>query len=298
MLLACYLTAGAVLLVLRQSRVYPGGLLVHLLVLGVILMATLWPRTPAWLRAWTPLIALLFLYTEIPMLIRAAGHGRFFDMTVMSWETALFRSQPAIEWSLRWPSRALSEALHAAYLAYYPIIFSVPAALWLRRRREQFAEAVFALMLTFVTCFVCYVAFPVEGPRYLWPTAAEGGPLRRFTLWLLEARSSRGTAFPSSHVAVACAQSVLAFRYFGAKGWLVAIPTVGLAFGAIYGGFHYAVDVIAGGLTGILAVLTGLELFALFRGPDQAKATAPTNPASAPLPVSDSSTSSSGTAST
>ena len=296
-LLACYLAAGAILLVAGHERVYAGGITVHVLVTATVIAATFAPRVPTWLRAWTPLLALLFLYTELPMLIRATGHGRFFDMTVISWETRLFGGQPAISWALAWPARWLSESLHAAYLAYYGIIFSIPAGLWLARRREEFSEAVFALMLTFVACFVCFIAFPVEGPRYLWPGTAPDGPVRRITLALLESRSSPGTAFPSSHVAVATAQTLLGWRYFGWRGLLLLPLTLGLAAGAVYGGFHYAVDVLAGAVFGVLMALTGLELFALVaRTADQANATAPTNP----LPSADSgsSTSSSGTAST
>jgi membrane-associated phospholipid phosphatase len=296
-LLVCYLGAGAVLLVLGRERVYSGGLAVHLVVLAAIAVATFSRRVPVWLAAWTPLIALLFLYTELPMLIRAAGHGRFYDMTVMSWETRIFDGQPAFEWAMKFPSRLLSETVHAAYLSYYAIIFSVPVMLWLRGRRREFAEAMFVLMLTFVACFVFFIAFPVEGPRYLRAGSAPSGPMRDLTLWLLNARSSQGTAFPSSHVAVATAQSLLAWWYFGPRALVVGLLTLGLGFGAVYGGFHYAIDVIVGAVFGGLLMLTGLELFALIdRTATQANATAPTNPDS-PLD-SGSSTSSSGTAST
>jgi membrane-associated phospholipid phosphatase len=292
----CYLAATAVFLVVRGNAPYRGGLIVHLLVLGAIAAATFLARIPAWLRAWAPLLSILFLYVELPMLIRATGYGTFFDQTVISWETALFGGQPALEWARHMPSRALSEILHASYLAYYPIIASVPVLLQVQRRHREFPEAVFVLLLTFVACFVCFIAFPVAGPRYLWPGTAPDGPIRAFTLSLLSAGSSQGTAFPSSHVAVATTQCVLAWKYFGRRaGWLVAV-SVGLAAGAVYGGFHYAIDVLAGAVFGGLVALAGLELFARIDGLAQANAIAPTNPASGPDP-NGSSTSSSGAAS-
>lgn len=267
------------LLLFGRASVPPGGLVAHLAVLGAIAASTWHPQVPRWLRAWAPIMALLFLYTEMPMLIRATGHGQFFDGTVISWENALFHGQPAIQWALRWPSRALSETLHAAYLSYYPIIVSVPAILYLGERGRDFDDAVFVLMLTFVACFVCYIAFPVEGPRYLWPGPDRGtsGPARALAVWLLEARSSRGTAFPSSHVAVATTQSILALRYFGARGSPLAILTIGLALGAVYGGFHYAIDVIAGALFGAATAGLGIAVTRIAsHGPAQANATAPT----------------------
>lgn len=271
---------GAALLLLGRARVPGAALVVHLSVLAAVAAATWLPVVPPWLRRWAPLMSLLFLYTELPLLIRAAGHSSLFDTTVIRWENALFGGQPSIAWAASWNATLLSEFLHAGYLAYYPIIFSVPALLALTRRPHDFSEAVFVLLLTFTVCFVAFVVFPVAGPRYLWSSHADhvAGPIRQFTVWLLEARSSRGTAFPSSHVAVATTQSILALVYFGRRGLVVGLASLLLALGAIYGGFHYAVDVLAGAATGIL--VTGVGLLATRAvsqpGADQANATAPT----------------------
>ena len=227
--------------------------------LGIAAYVTWAPSVPAWLRGWLPLLTLPFLYGEMPALIAAAGTTTPFDSTVIGWESAMFGEQPARTWAVRWPSRSLSELLHAAYLSYYAIIFSVPAALWLTRRREEFVNAMFVLTLTFVVCFAIYVVFPVAGPRYLWqPPRDISGPVRAATLAVLETGSSRGTAFPSSHVAVATTQSLLALRYFGWKAGPLPVVAAGLAAGAVYGGFHYLIDVIAGALLGGLVFLVGL----------------------------------------
>jgi membrane-associated phospholipid phosphatase len=197
---------------------------------------------------------------------------------VIQWERAMFGVQPALEWSARWPSRVVSELLHAAYLSYYAIIFAIPAALYYKSRTADFVEATFVLMVTFVACLAWYIVFPVAGPRYLWPSAgAANGPIRSAVLWLLEARSSRGTAFPSSHVAIAVTQSILAVRYFGRRGLIIGALTVGLALGAVYGGFHYAIDVLAGLAFGVLFTIAGLQSAKRVRaGADQANANAPT----------------------
>jgi len=278
-LLTCYLAVTAVPLLTGWSRVYPGGVVAHLAILAAVASAT-WVRDlPRWLRAWLPLFCLLFLYSEIPMLLRAIGQEALYDDTVISWEQALFDAQPARVWAGRWPIRLASETLHLAYLSYYPLIFSVPVVLWWRRRADDFTEAMFALMLTFIACFTCYLFFPVAGPRYLWlqPVGVPEGPVRAATTWLLEARSSRGTAFPSSHVAVATTQAVLAFRYFGWRGAFIAVLALGLSAGAVYGGFHYAIDVLAGIGVGALVVSVALAIAALLRRPTiQANASAPT----------------------
>lgn len=277
-LLVGYLAATGILLILQRARVPAVGIALHFGVLAAIGAATWLKLVPRWLQLWAPLMSLLFLYTEMPMLIRAAGHLTLFDATVIGWESALVGGQPALEWATQWPSRFISELLHLAYLSYYAIIFSVPAALYLTSRRGDFSDAVFALMLTFVVCFLWYICFPVAGPRYVGAAARSvpAGPIRSLVVWLLETRSSEGTAFPSSHVAVAVAQSILAVRYFGRRGWFVSVITVGLALGAVYGGFHYAVDVIAGALLG--GITAGAAIWAVRRqgSARQANATAPT----------------------
>jgi membrane-associated phospholipid phosphatase len=277
-LLIVYLAGSGLLLLAGDARVRAGAIAIHFAVLFGVTAVTWVPTLPAWLRAWMPLFLLLFLYSEMPVLIQAAGNADTRDAVVVGWEQAMFGSQPAQEWARANSGTVLSELLHLAYLAYYPIIYSVPVALWFSGRKRDFHGAVFALMLTFVVCFTVYIVFPVAGPRYFWASAAPDGWFRSLATWLLEARSSRGTAFPSSHVAVACAQSVLAVRHFGARGAIVPVVTLGLALGAIYGGFHYAVDVVAGAALGISTVIAGLWM--LRSGGGQAKAIAPTYPGS------------------
>lgn len=271
---------GAVLLLIGRARVPDAALAVHVAVLIAIAAATWLPVVPPWLRRWAPLMSVLFLYTELPLLIRAAGHHAVFDLTVIRWESAVFGGQPALQWAAAAPSGFLSELLHAGYISYYPIIFVVPVILTVQRREHEFSEAVFVLLLAFTVCFVAFIVFPVAGPRYLWPPRADAmtGPIRRFALWLLETRSSRGTAFPSSHVAVATTQSILAVVYFGRRGIAVCVASTLLALGAVYGGFHYAIDVVVGACVGAAIAAIGLAV-ARFAGPpvtDYANATAPT----------------------
>lgn len=270
-LLVVYLAATTVPLLLGANRVPTIAIVSHVAVLAAIASAAWIPIVPAWLRRWAPMIVLLFLYSEIPALLLAAGQDRLFDTSVMGWDAALFRTQPARVWAERWPSRALGELLHAGYLSYYAIIFAVPAILYAKRRLREFDEAVFVLMMTFVVCFTIYLLFPVAGPRYLWPSppGPHAGIVRTFVVAILESRSSRGTAFPSSHVAVAVTQTVLALRYFGRRGVVVAALTVLLAAGAVYGGFHYAVDVLAGAALGVVVSRLALAAARLLRERDR-----------------------------
>jgi membrane-associated phospholipid phosphatase len=70
---------------------------------------------------------------------------------------------------------------------------------------------------------------------------------------VLEAGSSRGAAFPSSHVGVSAAQAVNAFVLLPWLAPFVALLVAALAAGAVYGGFHYAIDASTGLLLGLAA---------------------------------------------
>lgn len=275
-LLVVYLVGTALLLIAASDRASVGTLVAHFGMLFAVAAATWTSVAPPWLRSWMPLLLLVLLYSEMPALIQAAGHLDGFDASLIRLEGSLFGGQPAQELARLFPVRVLSEALHLAYLAYYPIIYVVPALLWWTDRRADFHAAVFVLVLTFVVCCICYILRPVAGPRYLWESAAPEGFFRSVVTWLLEARSSRGTAFPSSHVAVSVAQSVLAIRCFGSRGVVLAVLTGGLALGAVYGGFHYALDVLAGALLGLATGFGGLHLMRALAPADQANAIAPT----------------------
>ena len=125
------------------------------------------------------------------------------------------------------------------------------------------------------TCFVVYALFPVDGPRYLvGAAAAPDGPVRSFVLHLLAAGSSRGTAFPSSHVAASLVASLCALRFQRPVGLVVAVLTMGLALATVYGGFHYLVDVLAGVIVGGGAWLVASVLCRAPSTPDAQSASA------------------------
>jgi membrane-associated phospholipid phosphatase len=212
-------------------------------------------RVAAFVAEWYPLLVMPLLYSEVALLNEAVWGGRFFDSVVMGWEEALFGGQPSAWLARRFPSLLLSETLHLAYIAYFPLIFFPPAALYFAGRLNAFRASVLTLMVGFLAGYVVFTYFPVQGPRYLFPPPAgglEAGVFYRFAHTLLESGSSRGAAFPSAHAAVAAVQAVLAFRFLPTWAPLVTAVAAGLSVGAVYGGFHYAIDIIAGLALGLL----------------------------------------------
>ena len=203
-------------------------------------------RAVAW--SLVPLLCVPLFYAQLGAL--NAGQSMH-DALLIPFEHRWF-GEPSRTLARAYPSATVSALLHACYLSYYAIIYLPPLRLAWRGERGALDETVLALTITFVISFVCFALWPVEGPWYHWATASNSADngIRRSVTTILQHFASRGTAFPSSHVSVAVTQMLLAWRWQRKLFWVLAPLTMGLALGAVYGGFHYSVDVIAGASLG------------------------------------------------
>jgi len=244
------------------------------LVILAVALATL-PRRAAIVRPvrdWLPLVAVPFLYVDLRWIIPVIGAAHR-DATVVGWERLLFPSNPSATLATRAHSLPLSEALHLAYALYYPLIGLPPMILFFTGARRKLGATTLALVLVYAVCFLAYPLFPVDGPRYLLgPAHAPDGPIRTYVLSLLERGSSRGTAFPSSHVAASVVAALCALRYQRRLGVFAAIVATGLTIATVYGGFHYAVDALAGLVLGVAVWLASLVILRSLDGEEPEEA--------------------------
>lgn len=222
------------------------------------LLRPLWraaPATMAVLRAWYPFVLVPLLYTSIPSLHGVTDPARFHDPAILDLERALFGAVPPRVLADAAPWLWVSEPLHFAYLSYYFLAWSPALWFYLRERMRGFDAAATSFVFTSLVCFLVFVYYPVQGPRYLFPAPTAGdielGFLYGLTHRILEAGSSQGAAFPSGHVAVAVGQALIVWAWAGwQRGLAVTVLAVALALGAVYGGYHYGVDALAGAVVG------------------------------------------------
>lgn len=200
------------------------------------------------LRAVYPVALTPLLYMELAFLNRLLTEG-YLDGTVLAWEEVLFGAQLSLEAGRRAASFWLSEFLHVGYFAYYLIVPTALLGVFATRGAGAAQRVAFQTALAFFASYVVFVVFPVAGPRYLFPPISDAradGTVFGLVHAVLEGGSSKGTAFPSSHIAAAWA-AVLGCRRADRR-WssLLAIPAAALAVGTVYGRFHYGVDAVAG----------------------------------------------------
>lgn len=214
------------------------------------------------LRLAYPVLLTPLLYAELSILVGFVAEGTY-DPLVLGWEEAVFGGQVAMEMARRIPSFWLSEVLHAGYVSYYALVPCALLGVWATRGPDALHRTATATAVAFFASYVVFILFPVEGPRYGFPPIggeiAEGA-LHDLVHAILEGGSSRGTAFPSSHVAASGAAVLAAGREDRRWLWLLLLPWIALTVGTVYGRFHYGVDALAGVAVGLAAVAAGAAL--------------------------------------
>jgi membrane-associated phospholipid phosphatase len=268
LLLGYLLATGLVILAWpRNLPLWPLHLALRLVaVVAILRLVPARPKQPvlAFLRDWYPILAFIPLYAELGTLTHLffAGHR---DAVVAGWEAALLGGQPSQTWHTRFAWPWLSEYLHFAYFSYYFVPTTLAMWLYLRGDMARFSRALTATLGVFLTCCLIYLAFPVTGPYHHFghPAAASwGGFFGPLAHGLVERGSSLGTAFPSSHTAVAVCVWLTAWRLHRLAFWVLAAIVPALARGPIYGGVHYAVDTLAGAALGAVVALGAPRLHA------------------------------------
>jgi len=256
-----YLAANSGI-VLWHARGIPGWALLLLANgLSVVLVALLSraPLTPVvrFLSGGYAILLTTGYYAQLGII--NTGVAQVHDALIQRWDRAVFGSEVAMTWHYTSPNAVLSSVLHACYGSYYWL--GPFAAIWLfaRHSRESYERAGFIITLAFYVSYLVFALFPVAGPRYFFGAAAGSAAEvlpARIVHAVLEGGSAWGTAFPSSHVAVAwCA--VYALRPEAPRMALFLAPIALLIpFGTAYGQFHYGVDALAGVALAVVLCLT------------------------------------------
>lgn len=221
-----------------------------LVVFGLTRLAAWQPRAgfSGFIRAGYAVLLTPPLYSELATLNRFFTE-RFFDDMVQRWDAAVFGGQPSMDFSALLPWVPFSESLHLGYFAYYAIVPAALIGIYRTRGFDALHRTAFSVAAAFFLSYFIFIAFPVAGPRYEFERI--GGEISDGTFYglvhaVLEGGSSKGTAFPSSHIAASLSAVLAAGREDARWFWLLIFPEVALALGTVYGRFHYAVDALAG----------------------------------------------------
>ena len=200
------------------------------------------------------------------------------DHVFASLEQVVFGCQPALLFSQAMPWAWFSELMDLGYASYYPMIVVVTLFFFFFRYKE-FLRASFIILASFFIYYFVFIFVPVVGPTFYYQAVgveeiARGvfidvgayfethqeclpspGWTDGFFYELVESAKAAGerptAAFPSSHVGVSTVLMFLAWRTGNRRLLYGLLPFfVLLCFSTVYIQAHYAVDAIAGLITG------------------------------------------------
>lgn len=195
-------------------------------------------------------------------------------------EQQLFQCQPSLLFSRYCPWGWFSELMCLGYISYFPLM-AVTLLYYFFRRYNEFDMASYVLITSFFVYYFIFVILPVTGPQFYYLAAgvdkiaagifpnvtdhflvhsermAAPGWSDGFFYHLLEFTHDAGerptAAFPSSHVGVTTVMMLLACHTRSKKLVFTMLPFyVLMCFATVYIYAHYAIDAIAGLITGTI----------------------------------------------
>jgi membrane-associated phospholipid phosphatase len=178
------------------------------------------------------------------------------DHYLLRFEATQFTIPPTV-WLDHLGSPMVTELMEVGYFSYFVLFMIVGAALYRRENRHYFRQMTDATVLGYLVYYTIFVTFPTEGPAYTLAAQHNfpipgGGPFHWAVLFIQAHGGVRGNAFPSAHVAGGVVALVFAWRYAPKLGLCLTPLIVLLCFGAVYDRYHYASDVAAGLIVGVL----------------------------------------------
>ena len=225
----------------------------------IVLLARKKHDGTAWTFAhdWLPAVFFITVFEEVSYLslsIRDAWNDSYIAFA----EGLLFGGSPA-GWMHAHAASWLVQFMAFGYLAFYPLYPAVGGLLWAWRERPSFANAfralTDALSVGYLVCYATYLLFPTRSPANglgVQQFGAERGGLFQSLVRLIQNHAGvHGNAFPSAHIMLAFVVLMFTYRFLPRLAPWLLVPILLMCLGAVYDGYHYASDVIAGALLGI-----------------------------------------------
>jgi len=216
--------------------------------------------SPGWefVHGWLPLVFFTTAFEEIAFLSLAL-RGNWQNGYIIAFEAWLFGGSP-MNWMHGRAREWLIEFLEFGYFAFYPLYPAIAGVFWAWRERPAFRGAfrrlTDGLTIGYTISYTTYLLFPTQSPANRAGVqqigSAHPGVFQHLVRAIQDHAGVHGNAFPSSHIMLAFVVLMFAYRFLPRVApWLLA-PILLMCVGAVYDGYHYASDVVAGAAIGIV----------------------------------------------
>jgi len=201
-------------------------------------------------RDWAPLLLTLIAYREMDWFTPIAWDHHL-EFRWIQFDRSLLYGW-GLQHSIESVGALLPSYLEFCYLLVYAVGPFTVTVLYLEHRRNRVNQVLLLYLLGTLLAYALFPYFPSQPPRTLFgdsdlPTVMTS--IRRFNLWIVNGYGIHSSVFPSAHVSSAFSAGLALLLYLPNRkryglGMLIYAASVSVA--AVYGRYHYAVDVLAG----------------------------------------------------
>lgn len=210
------------------------------------------------LHDWIPLVFFTTAFEEISFLSLTIRSG-WQNVHLIALESWLFSGSP-MQWMHAHAREWLVEFLEFGYFSFYPLYPVVGGLLWAWRGEAEFRGAfrqmTDTLSIGYAICYAAYLLFPTQSPANRVGVqqigSAHAGIFQHLVRAIQNHAGVHGNAFPSSHIMLTFVVLMFAYRLLPRVAPWLLVPILLMCVGAIYDGYHYTSDVVAGAAIGIL----------------------------------------------
>lgn len=196
-------------------------------------------------RDWLPAALMPMVYWQA---------GRFSSRVNESFQTRLQRLDDNLlgSWMQNLAAkpvyRWVAASLELAYLSCYVLVPMGLGVLYLAHMRRQASEYWSVVLPATYPCYAFTAFVQTLPPRSLKTDSVRpiAGNIRTFNLWIVRRMSIQLNTFPSAHVTATLGGSLVLLHFVPGVGWAFLLVSIGIAFGAVLGRYHYAADVLLG----------------------------------------------------
>jgi len=226
---------------------------------------TLWTVT----RDWSPFVLLILVYENLHDLVKTIRPEPV-DGTLMWIDEKIFGIEPTL-----WLDKFINPVAVDWFAFTYALYFFLPATLaflvYYKKRYGDFRDLCIAMVISFYVGFIGYMLVPAVGPRYElvgdFHHTLEGVFFYDTTkdTWSNLEHVHRD-CFPSLHTAQSTISLYFAWKFkdlFPIKRlmfWIYLPLVVSLWFSTIYLRYHWFIDLVAGWLLAMMAILVAMYI--------------------------------------
>jgi membrane-associated phospholipid phosphatase len=139
------------------------------------------------------------------------------------------------------------------------------------KRHPLVFEMIFTIAVMAYLHYIFFMLFPADGPiDYRSQLFGKGSVFIPLMDFIYQTSGQQGGgAFPSTHVSTVVVVMLFTARFRRKSLWLTLPVTVGIIIATVYCSYHYAIDALAGIVSGSLCYFLGRYIYSHWNHPSE-----------------------------